>query len=233
MSKIKSLYILALVMIFSSQVSAQEETARCFLVCAPEIKIEPTLTYEPIFRSPTIAELEDGAVVSKETIKTEAVFEIVFAVGIPTEIPRVGFTAEAIFIPYEDTGLNPFTGVRANEVEFELEINFDLLGPEHTGGWIESHFDIVDKISGDASGNTSSYTHKLNFELDTAFFVFKWLPESNWLHNVEIEGSLDYVATGLPKAGDIVDHGNNLFLSDDNPWSFSVVLVLPALNLWH
>jgi hypothetical protein len=231
MLKIKSFCMLALVIIFSPQISAQEDQAHCFFVCTPEIKIEPTLTYEPIFRSPTIAKLEDGAVVSKKTIKTEAVFEIVFAVGIPTEIPRIGFTAEAIFIPYEDTGLNPFTGTRANEVEFELEINFDLLGSEHTGGWIESHIDIVDKISVDdrVSGDTDSYTHKLNFELDTTFLVFKWLPESNWLHNVGIEGSLDYVATGLPKAGDVVR--GDLFLSDESPWSFSVVLVLPSLVL--
>ena len=42
--------------------------------------------------------------------------------------------------------------------------------------------------------------HKLNFELDTSVSVFNWLPEGKWLRGLELEGSLDYVATGLPKA---------------------------------
>ena len=47
-----------------------------------------------------------------------------------------------------------------------------------------------------------SYTHKLDFELDTALHVFNWLPEGRWLRGVEFETSLDYLATGIPKAGD-------------------------------
>jgi hypothetical protein len=40
---------------------------------------------------------------------------------------------------------------------------------------------------------------------------------------------LDYVATGLPKAGDVIDGGR--FLDDASPWSFSVVFVLPIAPL--
>ena len=65
---------------------------------------------------------------------------------------------------------------------------------EDTKGWVGSHFDIVDKISpAKRPGDTSSYTHKLNFELDVN--IFNWLPDGNWLRNIELEGSLDYVAT--------------------------------------
>ena len=59
--------------------------------------------------------------------------------------------------------------------------------------------------------------------------LFKWLPDDNWLRNVELEGSLDYVATGLPKAGDVI--GDERFLDDASPLSFSVVAVLPLAPL--
>ena len=219
---------------------AQEDDSRCFFLCAPDVKIEPTLTFEPVFRRPTIAELDDGEVVGMGEPETESVFELILAVGVPTQIPRVGFTFETIFIPSGSTDANPFTGVRAddlgrssfrgNEIEVEIELNLGLLEPEQTGGWVESHFDIVDKISAaERPTDTSSYTHKLNFEWDTAFLVFKGLPNGHWLRNVEIEGSLDYVATGLPRAGDVI--GAERFLSDDSAWSFSLVLVFPLAPL--
>ena len=66
-------------------------------------------------------------------------FELILALDIPTEIPRVGFTAEMIFIPFGDTDANPFTGVSAeqldrtsirdNEIEVEFELNLALLEP--------------------------------------------------------------------------------------------------------
>jgi len=221
--------------------SAQAGEPHCFFLCAPDIKIEPTLTFEPIFRRPSVEELEDGEVVAAGQPETDTVFELVLAVGIPTQIPRLGFTVETIFIPSGDASSNPFTGatadelgrssLRGNEIEVELELNLGVLEPEHTGGWVESHFDIVDKISAaKRPGDTSAYTHKLNFEWDTAFLAFNWLPEDNWLHNVEIEGSLDYVATGLPNRGDIID-GRERFLDDDGPWSFSLMFVLPLAPL--
>ena len=62
--------------------------------------------------------------------------------------------------------------MRGNEIEVELELNLGILEPEQTGGWIESHFDIVDKISAaKRPSDTSAYTHKLNFEWDTALLA--------------------------------------------------------------
>ena len=221
---------------------ALAQDVSCVFLCAPELKIEPTFTFEPIFSRPTIETLDGGEVVGRGQPETESVFELILAIGIPTEIPRVGFTLETIFIPSGDAAANPFTGttaaqlarpsLRGNEIEFELELNLGLVDPEQTGGWVESHFDIVDKISkAERPTDTSSYTHKLNFEWDTAVLAFNWLSDGNWLRNVEIEGSLDYVATGLPKAGDVVG-GEERFLDDDSPWSFSLVFVFPLAPLW-
>lgn len=212
---------------------------RCAFLCAPDVKIEPTVTVEHLFGAARMEQLEDGEVVATGRQERESVFELILAVGIPTEIPRVGFTVETIFVPFGDTDVHPFTGIavddrqgsiRDNGIEVELELNLSLLEPEQTGGWVESHFDIVDKISpGETPDAGSVYTHKLNFELDTAFLPFSRLSEDNWLHHFEVEGSLDYVATGLPKAGDVI--GNQRYLDDASRWSFSLVGVVPLAPL--
>ena len=212
---------------------------RCAFVCAPSVKIEPTLTVEHLFGAARMEELVDGEVVGIVEQQRESVFELILAVGIPTELPRIGFTVETIFVPFGDIDVHPFTGaavsdrqgaIRDNGIEVELELNLSLLEPEQTGGWVESHFDIVDKISpGETPDAASVYTHKLNFELDTAFLPFSRLSEDNWLRHLEVEGSLDYVATGLPRAGDVI--GNQRYLDDASRWSFSLVGVIPLAPL--
>ena len=232
-------HVIALVMgglLAPAPASAQE---RCWFLCAPELKIEPTATVESLF-APGRFEVvgDDAAVIEASQEERERVFELILAVGIPTTIPRVGFTVETIFVPFGETDLHPFTGatadrigpIRDNGIEVEFELNLDLVTPEQTDGWVESHFDIVDKFSpGARPGSTSVYTHKLNFELDTAFLIFNGLPDGNWLRNVEAEVSLDYVATGIPKAGD--DFGSVRWLTDASPWSISFVAVLPFAPL--
>ena len=217
--------------------SAQQ---RCAFLCVPDVKIEPAMTIEHLFGAARVEVLEDGAVVGITRQARETVFELVLAVGIPTEIPRVGFTLETIFVPFGETDTHPFSGATAadagrasfrdNGIEIELELNLIILEAEQTGGWVESHFDIVDKISpGETPDAGSVYTHKLNFELDTAFLPFSRLSEDNWLHHLEVEGSLDYVATGLPKAGDVV--GGERYLDNASAWSFSLVGVIPLAPL--
>ena len=197
-----------------------QERDQCAFLCAPELKIEPTFTIESLFNPARVETIEDGVVVETVRQGRDRVFELVLVADVPTEIPRVGFTFETIFSPFRDD----------TEVELELELNLTWLEPEQTGGWVESHFDIIDKFSpAERPTDTSAYTHKLNFELDTAVLLFKWLPDDNWLRNVELEGSLDYVATGLPKARDVI--GDERFLDDASPWSFSVVVVLPLAPL--
>jgi hypothetical protein len=215
-------------------VRAQDEP-RCLFVCAPELKIEPTWTIENLARRHRVD--EDGVV---ERAKRERVFELIFALDVPTTIPRVGFTLEAAFTPFGHTDVHPFTGVTAaeagrreirdNGLDIEAEINFHLFDTDQTGGWVSSHVDVVDQFSpGETPRAGSVYTHKLDFEWDTAFHVFNQLPERNWLRNVEVEVSLDYLATGLPRKGDVL--GGERFIDDASPWSLSFVLVFPLAPL--
>ena len=204
---------LVLVML-SSPAFAQSEP-RCVFLCAPAFKVEPTWTVENLRGAPRIE--VDGEI---ERESRETIFEMIFAVDVPTSIPHLGVTFEAAFSPFRDD----------NDVELETELNIHLFDTEQTKGWVSSHVDIVDQFSpAERPGATRSYTHKLDFEWDTAFHVFSRLPDGHWLREVEAEVSLDYLATGLPKAGDVI--GEDRFLDRASPWSLSFVMVIPLAPL--
>ncbi len=212
-----------------------QESRSCTVLCAPELKVEPTISFENIGNQARVE--RDGVV---EQTQRETIFELIFAVGVPTEIERVALTFEVGIAPFLSASENPFTGataeelgrddIRANLVGIELELNLYWLLSRQTGGWLSSHFDIVDKFTPAVRPDaTSAYTHKLNFELDTALRPFNWLSGGGWLSNVETELSIDYTATGRPRAGDVI--GDTLFLDDFTPWAISLVLVLPLAPL--
>src|SRR5215210_7576611 len=170
------------------RVSAQEPP--CRFICELEWKVEPTFTVEHLANRHRVVTV-DGIT---ERANRERVFETVFALDMTSRVPRLGFTIESIVSPFSDD----------NTVELEFESNFYLLTGPETRGWVSSHFDVVDQFSpAERPDATRAYTHKLDLEWDTAFHVFKWLPERRWLHGVEFETSLDYLATGLPKKGDV------------------------------
>jgi hypothetical protein len=193
-----------------------QETEPCRILCTPEFKVEPTITFSNLLGSPRIIH-HDGSI-SREPRETE--FEVILAIGVPTRISWLEFTIEAIFLPFD----------RESTPELEFESNFIWLPGRRTNGWVSSHFDIVDKFSpSERPDDDRAYTHKLNFELDTSVSIFNWLSECRWLRGVELEGSLDYVATGLTRAGDVINGGR--YLDDASPWSFSVVFVLSVAPL--
>ena len=193
--------------------AAAQLQATCTVLCTPQLLVEPTFTIENVFRGPRVVTPAGD----EQPLGRQRVFEVIIAADIPTRFPRLGFTAEAIVVPF----------VRDNAVELELETNIGLIQSEQTKGWVSSHFDVVDKFSpAERPSDRSAYTHKLNFEWDTAVAIFSKLPDGHWLRDVELEGSLDYVATGLPEAGDQVD--GETFITAASPWSFSVVLVIPV-----
>jgi hypothetical protein len=190
----------------------------CRILCSPTLKVEPTLTFTNPFGGPRVQSVSDGTVYREEG---EAVFEAILAVDVPTRWKRLAFVTEVIWAPF----------VRDNAVELELEANFKWLLSEQTGGWVSSHFDVVGKLSpAERPEDSNAYTHKLNFELDTAVSPFNRLPDGHWLRGIEVELSLDYVATGLARAGDPAGPGL-VFLDAQSPWSVSIVLVIPLAPL--
>ncbi len=193
--------------------AAAQTANTCRLICELEWKVEPTFTIDNLAKRHRVE--TDGIA---ERVSRERVFETVFALDMSTPLPWLGFTAEAILAPFADD----------NEAQLELESNFHWLQDSRTGGWVSSHFDVVDKFSpAERPGSTKAYTHKLDLELDTAVHIFNWLPEGKWLRGVELETSLDYLATGLPRKGDLFADGSR-YLDDGSRWSVSFVIVIPV-----
>ena len=208
----RSLTCAAVVVCLTAAPAAARAQGDCRVLCRPQLLVEPTFTIENLVKGPRVV-TADG---EETRVGRESVFEIIFAVDIPTKLRRLGFTGEAIVVPF----------TRDNAVELEFEANIGLIESEQTKGWVSSHVDVVDKFSpAERPNDRAAYTHKLNFEWDTALALFHKLPEGNWLRDVELEGSLDYVATGLPKVGDTVN--GETFITRASPWSFSLVVVIP------
>ena len=206
-------HLACLVFVLSVAPASAQQQAPCRVLCPPEFHVEPTITFTNVFGAPRITG-GDG-VITQEPRETE--FEVILSLGLPTRVRWLEFTVEAIFLLF-DPDSTP---------ELEFETNFVWLPAERTRGWVSSHFDIVDKFSlAERPTDRRAYTHKLNLELDTSVSIFNWLAEGRWLRGVEVEGSLDYVATGLPKAGDIIE--GRRFVDKASPWSFSLVFVLPV-----
>jgi hypothetical protein len=182
--------ILAAIAMLTSIVPAHAQ-APCRVLCSPTLLFEPTFT------------IEDPAGTR------ERVFEAIVALDVPTRHPRVGIALEAITAPFVRNDAGGFD----NPVELEAELNLTWLESSHTRGWVSSHFDIVDKFSpAEQPSDKSAYTHKLNFELDTAVALFRYAKRA-WLREMEAEASLDYVASGLPTGAP--------------RWGLSLVLVIP------
>jgi hypothetical protein len=208
MTRLLAMAVLALA---AAAAPAFAEEPRCAFLCAPEFKAEPTITFGNVFRRARIA--RDGTSARQPR---GVDFELILATDVPTRVPWLGFSAEAIFLPF-DSDATP---------ELEFEAKFYWLQASRTGGWVSSHVDVVDKFSPNERPDVRrAYTHKLNLELDTSIAPFARLPEGRWLRGVEFEVSLDYVATGLPRRGDDTENGR--LLGHASPWSLSLVVVLP------
>ena len=206
----------ATVVVTCSQAWAQEPT-RCRSICELAWKVEPTFTIDNLANRHRVMTPEGVT----ERVDRQRLFEMVLALDMATKLPRLGFTVEAIASPFSDD----------NSVQLEFESNWHWLTASMTGGWVTSHFDVVDQFSPTERPNSNrAYGHKLDFELDTAFHVFNWWPEGRWLRGVEIETSLDYLATGIPEKGDVVSDGTR-YLDDASHWSFSFVFVIPVAPL--
>jgi hypothetical protein len=192
----------------TSPASAEEG---CAFLCAPELKAEPTVTFGNVFGRARVA--RDGTSARQPR---GVDFELILATDVPTRISWLGFSIEGIFLPFD----------RDATPELEFETKFYWLPGSRAGGWVSSHFDVVDKFSPNERPDVGrAYTHKLNLELDTSVAPFARLATGRWLRGVEVEVSLDYVATGLARAGDETDDGR--LLDDASPWSLSLVVVLP------
>ena len=97
------------VSLLSALEAAGQTTPACRVLCAPEFKVEPTVTFTNLFGSPRI--VDEQGTTTREPRETE--FEVILSLGLPTRASWLEFTVEAIFLPFD----------RESTPELEFETN--------------------------------------------------------------------------------------------------------------
>jgi len=227
------LSLLTALLLLPSPAKGQEDGS-CTILCRPELALEPAVDFEPLGTGARTVELEDGQPVDTTGAGLETPFELTLAMGIPTQWPRVELGLDVGWTPFVDADENPFTGttgsVTENPVEVSAEVSVTVLREKDTGGWAAAEVSVADEFGpAERPGDDRWYTHKLAFALDAAVLPFQRFDRVGYLQGIELEGSIDYTATGIPQAGD--RFSDERFLDDEGPWSAGLTLVLPVAPL--
>ena len=223
---------LAAVLLLPLSLPAQAGT-HCAVLCAPTVTLMPAVLRTHIVAAPRVETVATGA---EHRLPGTSTFELIVAVAAPTAIPRVSVYGSVQWLPNATTGRNPFTlytaselgtGVRANAPTWSAGASLSVLPATATAGWLDAAVNVADLFSQAARPeDKSSYTHKLDLELLTHVHPFAAGPPTTWLHRVAAFAILDYVATGLPRAGDEVPVGRR-FVSAARPLALIAGLALP------
>lgn len=205
----------------------------CQVLCAPSVTLMPGVIRTHLFGGPTVRTLATGA---ERRLAGSSSFELIVAVAARTAIPRVSLFGSVQWLPNATEQRNPFTlytaselgtPVRANAPTATMGASLALLPAAQTHGWLDLAANVGDLYSQAARpSDKSSYTHKLDLDLVAHLHAFAWAPPKTWLHRVNVYSILDYVASGLPKAGDEVPVGR-VFVTDARSTSLIVGLSLP------
>jgi len=206
---------------------------KCHVVCAPTLTLMPGVVRTHLLRGPLVRNTTTGV---ETRLPGTSNFEMIVAIASRTTVPRLSLFASTQWLPNAAEGRNPFTLYTASELGTHVRANAPtvvagasvaLLAPTATGGWLDAAFNVGDLFSQAARpDDRSAYTHKLDLDLVTHLDVFNTVPATNYLHRVAVYGILDYVATGLPRAGAEVPRGR-VFVTDARPTALVVGLALP------
>lgn len=206
----------------------------CRVICAPDVALMPAVIRTHLFGGPRVRSLATGV---ESRLPSTADFELIASVAARTAVPRLSLFGSVQWLPNASEKRNPFTlytaselgeSVRANAPTVTMGASVALLPAAETRGLFDLAANVGDLYSQAARPtDKSAYTHKLDLDLLAHVHAFAWTPRSTWVHRVKMFSILDYVATGLPKAGDEVPVGR-MFLDDARPTSLIVGLSLPV-----
>lgn len=217
--------------------SRERQPARprpCHVVCAPEVALMPGVIRTHLFGGPRVRTLATGA---QSRLPSTSNLELIIAVAARTAVPRLSLFGSVQWLPNASERRNPFTlytaselgePVRANAPTVTMGGSIALVAAGETHGWLDLAANVGDLYSQAARpADKSAYTHKLDLDLVAHLHAFAWAPRATWLHRVTVFSILDYVATGLPKAGDEVPIGR-VFETDARPTALIAGLSLPV-----
>jgi hypothetical protein len=205
----------------------------CRVVCAPSLSLMPGAIRTHLFHGPVVRSVATGV---KRRLPSTSDFELILAVAARTAIPRVSLFGSVQWLPNASESRNPFTLYTASELGSPIRANaptvtmggsLSLLPATRTHGWLDLAGNVGDLYSQAARpSDRGAYTHKLDLDLVAHLHAFDWAPAATWLHRVTVFSILDYVATGLPRAGDEVPVGR-VFITGARPAALIAGLSLP------
>jgi hypothetical protein len=206
----------------------------CHVLCAPSFALMPAVIRTHVFGGPRVRSLATG---TRTRLPGTSDFEMIIAVAARTALPRLSLFGSVQWLPNASEQRNPFTlytaselgePVRANAPTVTMGASVALLRAPATKGLLDLAVNAGDLFSQAARpGDKSAYTHKLDLDLVAHLHALAWTPGATWLHRVTVFSILDYVATGLPRAGDEVPVGR-VFETDARPTSLIAGLSLPV-----
>jgi hypothetical protein len=80
-------------------------------------------------------------------------------------------------------------------------------------------------------GDTRTYKHVFSPDLLATVHFLNWLPENNWFRNISFYALFNY-QTGLPRAGDVVPSGQQIYLDRADPFGLWIGFGIPIAPLW-
>ena len=207
---------------------AAAQAAPCTSICAPQLLFRPGMIRSHVFGGPTVTDLATGKV---HKLASRTNFQVQFLLTAATLVPRTHVNLAVQWLPNARATTNPFTEyssadegstIHANTPSVAMNVSVDALTPKETSGWLGVSGYAGDLFSTAARpGDNSDFTHKLDLGVVGSVNVFNWLPKSDWVHDaVSAYAILDYVATGLPKTGDVVPKGVRRFDTAARPAAF-------------
>ncbi len=230
--------IAVIVVLLPSASAAAQQQQQCKLLCSPTLAIEPTAITSHLFSQPRVRAIGTGTV---ESLPSTTNLQIIVATSVKTLWPRVSLYGSIQWLPNATEARNPFTlytasdldtrKIRANAPTASGGLSLSLLEATDTRGWFSIDAHVGDLYSNAARPNDNgSYTHKLDLGLVGQWNAFAWLPKHTYVHGAALFALLDYVATGLPKAGDEVPKGERVFLDDVHTASLITGLSIPLTS---
>lgn len=206
------------------------------LFCSPSLTLSPSIVVTGVLERPRVRDVSGG---STRMLESSTQFAVLATLSIPMAIPRTSAFTQIVWTPFADRSPNPFTGYGAAGAEdaelngnapiYEFGLQLDLIPARQTGGWLRVDLEAADQFGPAAQpDDAGAYTHKLNLELDAVVSPLRWLARGNWFRNLELYATLDYVATGLPRAGDELPRGGVMYLDDASPWALFAGITIPV-----
>ncbi|HEY6827709.1 MAG TPA: hypothetical protein VI259_12705 [Gemmatimonadaceae bacterium] len=203
-----------------------QQAAPCTVICAPTVAFNVAANKSHVFGSPTVRNDTTGAI-SKLPSRTN--LQVQLFTSAKTRVSWLIVYSAVEWLPTAKTRANPFTEYTASQVGEDIKANIlsltmgglaDLIPAKRTHGYVALQAYVADLISPAARPNdASAYTHTLDLGGVALLYPFAGTDSASAAHKsgMYLYLNLDYVSTGLPRAGDDVPKGVRTFTTNAKP----------------